>query len=187
MSSGARCSNRIQEANDWLLALAALILVGTILIRALRWRVILRVSLPLRLWHLFGSLNVMFFLNNVLPLQVGDLGRAYLLSELAGLSMTRTLSTQVVERVLDVLALLAILLVLALFIDVPSEVRAPSIILAVVFGSVAAGLLIAASRRDRALSIADRLLRFAPIVSRPKLRSMTRNAVDGLSGLSDAA
>jgi uncharacterized membrane protein YbhN (UPF0104 family) len=46
-------------------------------------------------------------------------------------------------------------------------------------------LLIAASRRERALSIADRLLRFAPTASRPKLQAMTASAVDGLAGLSD--
>jgi uncharacterized protein (TIRG00374 family) len=177
--------DRIQEANDWLLALAALILVATVIVRALRWRAILQLDSRVRLWHLYGSINVMYFLNNLLPLQVGDLGRAYLLSELAGLSMTRTLSTQVVERVFDVLTLLAILLILALFIDVPSDVRTPSIILAAVFGSLAAGLLIAASRRERALSIADRLLRFAPTASRPKLHAMTASAVDGLGGLSD--
>ncbi|HEU0073420.1 MAG TPA: lysylphosphatidylglycerol synthase transmembrane domain-containing protein [Dehalococcoidia bacterium] len=177
--------DRIQEANDGLLALAALILVATVIVRTLRWRAILRRDSRVRLWHLYGSINVMYFLNNLLPLQVGDLGRAYLLSELAGVSMTRTLSTQVVERVFDVLTLLAVLLFLALFIDVPSDVRAPSIILAAVFGSLAAGLLIAASRRERALSIADRLLRIAPAASRPKLQSMTASAVDGLAGLSD--
>jgi uncharacterized membrane protein YbhN (UPF0104 family) len=36
------------------------------------------------------------------------------------------------------------------------------------------------------LSIADRLLRFAPAVSRPKLRAMAASAVEGLAGLSDA-
>jgi hypothetical protein len=178
--------DRIQEADDWLLALAAAMVLSTAVFRALRWRAILHLAAPIRLWHLYGSINVMYFLNNLLPLQVGDLGRAYLLSELGGLSMTRTLSTQVVERVLDVLTLLVFLFVLALFIDVPSDVRTPSIILAVVFGSLASALLIAASRRDRALSIADRLLRFAPAASRPKLQSMTASAVDGLSALSDA-
>ena len=177
--------DRIQEANDWLLALAVLMMLGTLLIRGLRWQAILRVETPLRLRHLYGSISVAFFLNNLLPLQVGDIGRAYLLSELAGLSMTRTLSTQVVERVLDVLTLLGMLLVLALFIDVPSQVRTPSIILAVVFGSLAAGLLVAASRRHRAIAIADRLVRFAPARSRPKLQSMAASAVDGLAGLSD--
>jgi hypothetical protein len=179
--------DRIQEANDWLLALAALLLLGTLLIRALRWRAILKAEMPPRLWHLYGSLNVAYFLNNLLPLQVGDLGRAYLLSELAGLSMTRTLSTQIVERVLDVLTLLGMLFVLALFIDVPADVRTPSIILAAVFGSLAAALLVAASRRERALSIAGRVLRFAPAASRPKLQSMAASGVDGLSGLSDAS
>jgi len=177
--------NRIEEANDWLLALAVAMMLATMVIRAVRWRIVLRVAVHLRLWHLYGSLNVMYFLNNLLPLQVGDLARAYLLSELDHLSMTRTLSTQVVERVLDVLTLLAILLVLALFIDVPASVRAPSIALAAIFGTIAATLLVVASRRERALSITDRLLGIAPAPSRPKLRAMAASAVDGLSALSD--
>jgi glycosyltransferase 2 family protein len=177
--------DRIQEANYGLLVLAAPLTVGTLFIRALRWRVVLKLATPARFWHLFGSLNVSYFLNNLLPLQVGDIGRAYLLSELAGVSMTRTLSTQVVERVMDVLTLLTMLLVLALFIDIPADVRTPSIILAVVFGSLAAALLITASRQQRALAIAKRLIRLAPAGSRPKLQSMAASAVEGLSGLSD--
>jgi uncharacterized protein (TIRG00374 family) len=182
----AEVRDRIQEANDWLLVLAVVMLLGTMVIRALRWRALLGAAEPLRLWHLYGAINVMYFINNLLPLQVGDIGRAYLLSELSGLSMTRTLSTQVVERVLDVLTLLAILFVLALFIDVPSDVRAPSLVLAVVFGTIAAALLIAASRQQRALLIAKWLMRFAPAVSRPKLEAMAASAVEGLSGLSSA-
>jgi glycosyltransferase 2 family protein len=177
--------DRIEEANDWLLALAVVMLLGTMVIRALRWRVVLQLTTPVRFWHLYGALNVSYFLNNLLPLQVGDLGRAYLLSELAETSMTRTLSTQIVERVMDVLTLLSILLVLALFIDIPSDVRAPSIVLAVAFGSLAAALLIAAGRRERALSLIDRVLRFAPAASRPKLQAMAGSAVEGLAGLSD--
>ncbi len=176
--------DRFQEADHGLLVLAVVVLLGTILVRALRWRVLLRAPVPL--WHLYGSLNVMYFLNNLLPLQVGDLGRAYLLSELSGLSMTRTLSTQIVERVLDVLTLLVLLLLLALFIDVPSDVRAPSIILAAFFSFLGVGLLLLASSRERALSLARRLLKFAPIASRAKLETMAASAVDGLSGLSNA-
>jgi len=177
-------SERIQDANYGLLTLAAAMLVGTILIRALRWRLILLPS-GVRTWHLFGSLNVSYFLNNLLPLQVGDLGRAFLLSELEGLSMTRTLSTILVERVVDVLTLLLLLLGLALFIDIPSEVRAPSIVLAVVFSSIAVGLMVMSTRRALALSLVEGLLRFAPQTARPKLRAMAENALDGFAALTN--
>ena len=181
----AEVSDRIRDANYGLLALAALMLLGTFLIKALRWRWILQRPHGLRVWHLFGTLNVAYFLNNLLPLQVGDLGRAYLLSELAGLSMTRTLSTILVERVLDVLTLLAILLALALFIDIPPEVRAPSIVLAVVFSAIGIGMVITSMRRSLALSLTERLLRLAPHAARPKLRSMADSALDGFAAVTN--
>jgi uncharacterized protein (TIRG00374 family) len=180
----AEVSDRIRDANYGLLLVATLILLGTFVIKALRWRLLLRRP-SLRVWHLFGSLNVAYFLNNVLPLQVGDIGRGYLISELDGLSMTRTLSTILVERVLDVLTLLGILLALALFIDVPAEVRAPSLILATVFGGIGIAIVITSTRRSLALSMTDRLLVLAPPPSRAKLRSMAGSALDGFAAVTD--
>jgi uncharacterized protein (TIRG00374 family) len=177
-------SSRIRQADYAQLFLAASLLLGTFMIKAVRWRFLLQRPPGLGLWHLFGSLNVAYFLNNLLPLQVGDVGRAYLASEIGRLSMTRTLSTIVVERVLDVMTLLAVLLGLALFIDIPSEVRTPSIILAVLFGSLALGLIFISLRRVWALSLASTLLRFAPERSRPKLHTMAASAIDGFSVIS---
>jgi uncharacterized protein (TIRG00374 family) len=176
-------SDRIREADYGLLALAVALLLCSFLLKALRWRLILQRPPGLRVWHLFGSLNVAYFLNNLLPLQVGDLGRGYLLSELAGLSMTRTLSTILVERVLDVLTLLVILLALALFIDIPPEVRAPSIVLAVVFSVIGITIVATATRRALALTLIERLLRLAPPGPRPKLRSMADSALDGFAAV----
>jgi len=178
-------SDRIRGADYGLLLLAALLLLGTFLIKALRWRLILRNPPGVRIWHLFGTLNVAYFLNNLLPLQVGDLGRGYLLSEIGGLSLTRTLSTILVERVFDVLTLLVMLLALALFIDIPPEVRAPSIVLAVVFSSIGIAIVFTSTRRSLALSLTERFLRFAPHSSRPKLRAMADSALDGFAVVAD--
>jgi uncharacterized protein (TIRG00374 family) len=181
----AEVSDSISDANYGLLLVATLILLGTFVIKALRWRLLLRQP-SLRVWHLFGSLNVAYFLNNVLPLQVGDIGRGYLLSELDGLSMTRTLSTILVERVLDVLTLLGILLALALFIDIPAEVRGASLGLATLFGTLGIAIVVTSTRRSLALALTDRLLVLAPQASRPKLRSMAGSALDGFAAVTDA-
>jgi uncharacterized protein (TIRG00374 family) len=176
-------SDRIEEADYGLLALAVVFLLVSFVVKALRWRLILQSPPGVRLWHLFGSLNVAYFLNNLLPLQVGDIGRGYLLSEIGGLSMTRTLSTILVERVLDVLTLLGMLLLLALFIDIPPEVRAPSLVLAAVFSTLGVMIVAVSTRRAVALSLARRLVAFAPASSRPKLLSMADSAVDGFAAV----
>ncbi len=154
-----------------------------ILVRALRWRVILQPEpgQEPRTWHLFGCLNVAYFVNNILPFQTGDLWRAFLLSELNGTSATRTLSSVVVERVLDVLTLLVLLLVLVPFLDIPSWAKGPSITFACVFSALAVALLVAALKRSFALRVFDRLLEFAPARARPKLRQMAGAFLDGLA------
>jgi uncharacterized protein (TIRG00374 family) len=175
----------IGNADAGLLLLAAALLVATLVVRAVRWRVLLYSVPDLRLWHLFGSLNAGYFMNNVLPFQVGELGRVYLLSELASISSTRSLSTVLVERLVDVLMLLLVLLLLAPFVPVPAGARIPAVALGI--GAVALALaLVAASRRRGPLpAFIDIGLDLAPHSSRPKLRQMAENAIHGFGALAD--
>ena len=151
--------------------------------RTLRWRTLLRPLRP-KLWHLFGSLNVGYLINNLVPLQVGEVGRAYMLSELEGISATRSMSTVIVERILDMATLLVFLLILTPFVDFPGWVGASFIIVGVAV-SVAMALLIAASvHQDFAIRVIERFLKFAPQTMRPKLTDMARSALTGFSVLS---
>lgn len=173
----------IGEARPGLLAVAVGILILTFVLRAIRWRVLLYPLPGIRLWHVFGSLNVGYFMNNVLPFQMGELGRVYMLSELEGISTTRSLSTVVVERVVDVLTLLLFLLLLAPFVPVPAEARIPAIAVAGGFLLLAAALLLGSQRRGPLPGLIDRALGMAPEASRPKLRQMADNALDGFGAL----
>jgi uncharacterized protein (TIRG00374 family) len=110
---------------------------------------------------------------------MGDLGRAYLASELGGISTTRSLSTVVVERVVDVLVLLAFLLLIAPFVNIPDRAETPAMLLALAFSALALVLMAAAVKREPALRLAERLLRLAPAASRPKLRQMVESGLDG--------
>jgi uncharacterized protein (TIRG00374 family) len=177
----------IRGAEYPLIAAATILLVVTFVLRALRWRLALAGLPRLQPWHLFGTLNVSYFINNVLPFQTGDLWRAFLLSELAHISTTRTLSTVVVERIVDVLTLLLLLLLLAPFMDIPGWARAPSLTLAVLFSAAAIALILASSRRRLVNGLIDRLVRLAPDRSRPKLQQMAGAALDGVAVLTRPA
>jgi len=179
-------ADALEEADYALVLAAAALLVLTVVLRALRWRLIIGPPGRPSLWHLFGCLNVAYFINNLLPFQLGDIGRAYLIGELSGISVTRSLSTVVVERVVDVLTLLLLLLALAPFMDLPGWVRAPAISLAAVFAVLAAGLIAVSSRRELVLRLARVPLRLAPPPSRRKLEEMVGSGLDGLRVLADA-
>ncbi len=175
----------IQDANYALVALAALVLCISLLFRTLRWRVLFHPDRSLSRYHLFGSLNVAYLINNILPFQVGDLGRAYLVSELEGVSATRSLSTVVVERMLDVFTLLLFLLIVVPFVDIPDRARIPSLMLGGLVALAAVAMIVASLKQDAAMRLVDRLLVLAPVSVRPKLSEMAHNALRAFSVLSN--
>jgi len=88
----------------------AFIIVG-LFARALSWRTILGRKIPYG--RVFSALNEGYFLSNVLPLRLGEFGRAYLVSRNQNLSATQALSSVLVERVID-LCMIVVLFVAVL-------------------------------------------------------------------------
>ncbi len=89
---------------DWgLVFLAILLMLGVLVLRALRWRLLLdrRVSLPTA----FGLINLGYLLSGILPLRLGDPARAVAAGLRSSVSPVMALSTVVVERTLDLLTI----------------------------------------------------------------------------------
>ena len=170
----------IRAADYLLIGLAVLIFLGVVLFRSMRWRLLLGSPASLTVGHLFGSLNVAYLVNNLLPLQMGDLARSYLVSELGGISATRAVSTVVVEKVADVLTLLLFLVLIAPFVSIPNWALAPSLLLAAAFTTLAFLLVLAAIKRRLIAGLIEKLLRLSPDASRPKLRQMAESGLDGV-------
>ncbi len=175
----------IGNANLGLILLAGTILIATFGVRAYRWGVLLHDVPNLRFFYLFGSLNAGYFINNVLPFQMGELARAYLISELGAFSTTRSLSTVVVERVVDVLTLLLFLMFLAPFVPVPASARIPAVGFAIGAIALAFLLMLASQRRGPVPPLLERAIAWAPEKSRPKLRQMADSAIQGFAILAN--
>ncbi len=99
------------------LAFSALLLA--VWLRAVRWRVLFYPQTGLSLSTLFSIINIGYLFINVLPVRVGELVRAYLAGELLGTGTPRAFSTIVLERTLDVLTIVLLLLGLATFTPLP--------------------------------------------------------------------
>lgn len=94
----------------WLLPMAAVALAD-LLIRALRWRVLLSRAAPdAAVWELLRLEAVGLAVNNLLFLRLGELARAALASRRLGVTATAALASVAIERALDVAALLTIFL-----------------------------------------------------------------------------
>lgn len=105
-----------QTANYWFVAPALVAFFAGVWFRALRWQVILGQAVEIPTRRLFGFLAIGYLANNVLPVRLGDLARAYLVGRDTGVSKALVLGTVFVERLADVFALLVFILIAALLV-----------------------------------------------------------------------
>jgi len=114
----------LKETDLVLFFLAMLLMIFSIYLRSIRWKYLV---LPLKrvpLKDLFGSMMICYFGNNVFPLRAGELLRAYSLHKVTRLSTISIFGTVVVERILDLIVFMIILLLSAvIFPAMPVWVR----------------------------------------------------------------
>jgi uncharacterized protein (TIRG00374 family) len=101
---------------DWRLVVPAigLYFIGAY-IRGARWGLLLP-AYNIPTLTLFRALVVGFTVNNLLPLRMGEIARAYLLARWRGVAYGATIASLVMERVLDGLSLAILLLLALLFV-----------------------------------------------------------------------
>lgn len=116
---------RIGEADPLLLALAGLVATAGGLIRAARWRLLLApIGTPTSFNSRWKALNIGFMVTNIALGRLGEIARPFALSRLTPVSMSAALGTVVLERVLDTIALLFLLVLTLLSPDFPSGATA---------------------------------------------------------------
>jgi uncharacterized membrane protein YbhN (UPF0104 family) len=160
--------------------------------RVPRWRILLRhddgseIRWP-ALWH---PIAIGFACNNVLPLRLGEVIRVGAVSRLAPASIASSLSSLAVERIVDGLTVVGLLLLALVFADLPPDIEVlgtPVRDAALRFGIVglvalAAGLLVA-TRKGLAVGMARRLTPPGPL--REFAVAFTDRIVAGLAALGD--
>ncbi len=133
----------MRAANLPALALGLPLLVANMVLRALRWRNLLGPRGAFRLTTVFGALMIGYLSNTLLPARAGDLVRVYVLSRAGAVTWSRALSTIVIERVLDMAAVIGVLAIVAAASPVPQWLRYGALLMAggTVVGVVALVLL----------------------------------------------
>ena len=139
---GARSNGR-----GWICWCVALgVVAATYWARAVRWRYLLAPIGPTRFRTVFRTTVIGFAALGLLPARAGDVLRPYLLARQEGLSLSSTFATIVIERVLDLIAVLSLL---AVYLVVAADVSSmsPALLRSVMVSASVAGLLAAADGR----------------------------------------
>ena len=119
---------------DWLV-LGTALLVGSWVVAAFRWRLLLSGVAGLRTRDTFAFIMIGYLANTVLPLRLGDLARASLIGRKREFGISRALGSIAIERLMDVLMLVALTLALMRVLEIPAPIQAG------LTGMVAAGLV----------------------------------------------
>ncbi len=166
---------------QWVALLFAFVVLDLVL-RAVRWRVLLAPLAPVPTRTAGASLLVGYLANNILPARLGEVVRAHDLGGRTTLSRPAILGTIVVERVVDTMVVVAIasvaILVLSVRGVVASAVLVGLAVTALLAVAVAAG--IAAHRLPGAARVAAFLDRW------PRVRTALARLRDGLAVASNA-
>jgi uncharacterized protein (TIRG00374 family) len=165
----------------WVLPCLLLSYVG-LWLRSLRWRVLL--GYRIGRGHSFHILNVSYFINGVLPLRVGELVRAAMAARLAPpLPVFTSLSTIIVERLLDTLAVFALIGVVLTILPVGLEIGFVGMALGI--GAVIGVIVLAAfaARPAWAYALLGWLGRIIPPLRRPALKDWLASALEGIRPL----
>jgi uncharacterized protein (TIRG00374 family) len=131
-----------------LLAVAVVLTFVMAFIRAERWQYLLEPLGRTRFWVAFRTTIIGFAASFLLPARAGEVLRPYLLARQEGLPATATFATVIVERLLDLVAMLMLLAVFFVFLTGGEAAAAPRLYQAVLLGGAAiapigAGVLVA--------------------------------------------
>ncbi len=129
----------------WLIPAFVVFMAG-LAIRALRWATLMGEA---HFSATFHAMNIGYMLNMVLPFRVGEIGRALVIGQRTEVSTATALSSIVVERLLDLVAVVLLFFVFAQFIPMdPALSRAAAVSAGLVFILlIAVGVVIWQSNR----------------------------------------
>lgn len=146
----------LAQANYLWLLPSALVLVVSVFARARRWQVLLEDKLGLM--PLFWITSIGYLLSNVLPFRLGELGRIYLATRDGSVPGMQALSTAVLDRLLDVLVVVALMAATLPFLPEQGLIVQGASVMAVIAFVGIFGLFIAAFLREWVLRIARAIL-----------------------------
>jgi len=179
----ARIADALAQANYIWLIPAVLIFFLELWVRAVRYQHIVKTLRPATAASLFPILVIGNMANNLLPLRMGELVRAYMIGERYKLSKMASLGTGVVERIFDGLTLLALLAGTVVILGASGYIHDITLTAVGVFALALAVLVFCIASPDGAERLVERLARPLPSRFRERAVGLAVSFIEGLRAL----
>lgn len=153
----------LQGANYWYMVPAVGVLFVAIVVRCLRWSLLMRPIARIGTWRLLPYAIIGYMANNLLPARAGEVVRAYVLGDRERVSKMGTFGTIAVERLFDGCVLVLMLLVAGSVVGLDdARLRAIAWVSTFLFLGAVVGFYLLTLSEDRARRVIHRLLRVLP-------------------------
>jgi len=166
----------------WVLAVVVISLVSH-MVRAERWRVLLRPVLAAPYWPALSATYIGFGASMVLPLRLGEVVRPALFARRAGVGLPAALSSVVVERIFDMLFVMLCFVLVALTYEELASYREVAWALAAALLAGTAVLFVLSRRREWADAVVGGLTRPLPERVATGARGVAASLLDGMGGI----
>lgn len=127
----------LKNADISLIITGVIIYICSYIVRGFRWDYILAPLKKMKLFKSFYYLVFGFFMNNILPLRLGEFVRAIVAGKKLEISRSGVFATIVVERLMDIVIFIISFFVIAMFVpNIPNWLQKSFIACTVIFGSM---------------------------------------------------
>jgi len=177
--NGALFLQALQTARYVYVLPCILFLVLGLFTRARRWQTLLNYKLPLT--RTFNIMNIGYLVNGVMPLRIGDVARLYLCAQAEPpVPMLTAAGSVLIERLLDLLAVVVMIMLALAVAPVPLELQAAARVgfLTAIVGFAA--LLFFAVNRPLLHRLLAAFQRVVPLLQRFNLAALLDHLLDGL-------
>ncbi|MEQ9410608.1 MAG: lysylphosphatidylglycerol synthase transmembrane domain-containing protein [Fuerstiella sp.] len=174
-----------KNANYLTLPLMLAMLGGFYWLKAMRWAWLLSPVRQLSTGALFRPLLIGFAANNILPAHLGEFVRVFVVRKQHNIPASTVLSTVVLERIFDVVAILALFSIGLMFArDLPDDYRRNALVLGVLCVGVVICVAVYLIWTNWFLKLAETMMSWVlPEAIWSKILEMLRAGAHGLSAL----
>ena len=164
-----------------LLPVVAFIAVVLIMqfLRSYRWGVILGPLQKIDQFSLFAVTSVGFLAIAAIPARLGELARPYLISKKSAINFSSALGTIIVERVLDSLAVISIMVMALMFMDLPEWMIKSSFLFFLLAIILLLCIIALIWKRETSLKFINWILRKLPGKLSHRLDGLIHHFIDG--------
>ncbi|HMO60136.1 MAG TPA: lysylphosphatidylglycerol synthase transmembrane domain-containing protein [Roseiflexaceae bacterium] len=174
----------VSQANYWWLIPAIAVYFVAVWARTWRWQSLLRHLRPIAVNQLFPVVVIGYMGNNVYPARAGEVLRSYVLKRRAGVPISASLATVVLERIFDGLVMLLFVFVTLPFAPLPPVYTSIISVFSVLFLAALILFLALAARPARIGRLYARIVdRLVPEALRPQTHGLFNRFVEGLQSL----